>query len=48
MIIKDDVGMKKNALKGHMVREYFKKTMIEFEKKNKGEENKFCLNQNGQ
>ena len=45
---KDDVEMKKKALKRLIVSECFKKTMIELEKKYKREENKYCLKQIGQ
>ena len=40
--------MKKKDLKRHNVREYSEKTMLKLENKNKREEYKYCLNQNGQ
>jgi len=46
--MKDGVEMRKEELSRDKVREYYKKTMIESEKKNKIEEYKYCLNQNGQ
>ena len=48
MVIKDDFEMKKKRLNGNKIREYYEKTMLELEKKNKREEYKYCLNQNGQ
>jgi hypothetical protein len=48
MVIKHEVQMKKKDLKRHNVREYSEKTILELEKKNKREEYKYCLNQNGQ
>jgi hypothetical protein len=48
VVIKDDVHMNKEDLKRHNVREYSEKKMLELENKNKREEYKYCLNQNGQ